>query len=669
MLTHATGEGSKCPANVRTRIVRRNRSRRLAVLAVSLAAACGPRATPPRPDMPDRIAIGDATVTAPAHWHYQQHAGYVTFDDPDRAVRVTIVGDAGADPVTAIAAAWRRVEPARAHVAGTPQELPDPGDWDAVTAIDYAPRNGRIAVARWRRSGSHRFVVLVEGDRAALDRREADIDVLEGSLRVPGMREQRLGARRALDPHALDSFVQRARSMLEVPGAAIAVIVDGDVVYQRAIGVRELGKPAPITVDTRFLIGSITKPMTTLMEAALVDAGVVRWNTPVVSVLPTFALGDPVLTRELQLWHMSCACTGMPRQDLEDLFQWNGVTAEDRLATMRTMKPTTKLGETFQYSNLMVAAGGFIAAHAFAPDRPLGPAYAAAMERKVFGPIGMTSTTLDFATVERGDHAEPHALAIDGTTRAMPLSIERGVEPIAPAGGVWTTLRDMERYAAMELGDGVTRSGVRVVSAANMRERLRPRVRTGPSFYYGLGIGVGTYSGTPLIYHDGGSMGFGTTMFLLPDQRVGIIVLTNVRNGGPAEQLPFNAAVTRRIVELLFADAVPLAERKLAFYAKLHTRTPRATSTDHTWVNGVVGRYRDPALGDVVIRATATGADFDAGEWHSAIDREVDADGTVKLILLDPPFAGTPFAVGDGPSLTIPGYPGYELRRIPATTP
>src|SRR5204863_4608096 len=136
--------------------------------------------------------------------------------------------------------------------------------------------------------------------------------------------------------------------------------------------------------------------------------------------------------------------TGMPRQDLEDIFEWNGITPEARIAQMREMKPTTKLGETFQYSNLMVAAGGFAAAHAFAPDRPLAAAYAAAMDAKIFGPIGMTSTTVVLATAASGEHASPHALAIDGTTVEMPITIEGAVEPIAPAGAVWTTLRDME---------------------------------------------------------------------------------------------------------------------------------------------------------------------------------------------------------------------------------
>lgn len=640
------------------------RVRPIVLVGMTVLVAC---ASPTRPVRPAVIALGEATVAAPPGWYAEQRADRVTFTDPDRALRVTVVANAAADAATAIAAAWQLAAPGFALAPGEPDEMPDTGEWDAVTTIEYRPPTSehRAAIARWRKAGTRCVVVLVDGDRAAVERRAADIEVIEGSLRVPGMRELTLGGRRALDARQLDAFVERAMSELEVPGAAITVIEEGEVVYERALGVRALGAPAPITVDTRFLIGSITKPMTTLMQAALVDAGVLRWETRVVSVLPGFAIGDPAITRELRLWHMSCACTGMPRQDLEGLFEWDGVTPEARLAAMRTMKPTAKLGETFQYSNLMVAAGGFIAAHAFAPGRPLAEAYAAAMQAKVFGPIGMTSTTLDHAAVARGAHAVPHALAIDGTTRAMPLAIERGVEPIAPAGGVWTTLRDMERYVATELGDGVTPEGVRVVSAANMRERLRVRVRSSGTGGYGLGIGIGTYSGTREVAHDGGSMGFGTTMFTLPTEHIGIIIFTNVRNGGPREQLPFNAAVTRRIIELQFASAAPLAENKLAYYAKLRQNKPRVTSPDHGWVAPLVGTYHDPALGDVVIRATTSGADLDAGEWHTAIDQEVEPDGTAKLVVLDPPFAGGAFVVAPGPSLVIPGYTSYRFTRKP----
>jgi len=329
------------------------------------------------------------------------------------------------------------------------------------------------------------------------------------------------------------------------------------------------------------------------------------------------------------------------------------------------MRPTTKLGETFQYSNPMVAAGGYAAAHAFAPDRPLAAAYAAAMQAKIFGPIGMTSTTLDFATVARGEHAVPHALAIDGTTRAMPPSIERAVEPIAPAGGVWTTLRDMERYVATELAEGVAPGGARVVSAAQYRERTKLRVQSDDKEGYGLGIGVDIQAGLRTLSHNGGAFGFGTTMYLLPDQRAGIIIFTNIRNGGPKQQLPFNAAVTRRILEELFPGARPRADQQLAYYAKLHrdAARPRPRSADRAWIAPLAGTYRDAALGEIAIRQTADGALFDAGEWRTAIDRQVDADGTAQLILLDPPFAGGSLIVDPNGTLRVPGQTTYVFTR------
>jgi CubicO group peptidase (beta-lactamase class C family) len=98
--------------------------------------------------------------------------------------------------------------------------------------------------------------------------------------------------------------------------------------------------------------------MTSLLMAALVDRGKLAWDSPVSSLYPRFALGDAEATRKLTLKHTVCACTGLPRQDLEFLFEYRGVTPERRLEEMRAMKPTTGFGEAFQYSNPMVSAGG-----------------------------------------------------------------------------------------------------------------------------------------------------------------------------------------------------------------------------------------------------------------------------------------------------------------------
>lgn len=598
-------------------------------------------------------------LVPPSGWSVDHHV----FRDPDRALRVIVAATALDDPQLAVAAAWCNAAPEVLLAHAELDEPPPDGGWDREVNLEYAlpAAATREVRASYRRYRDHRYVILIDGDTKALAKRDAQIDTLIGGLHPAGMQEEQLaGPARAPVAKELDAFAERALKELEVPGAAIGVILDGKIVYERVLGVKTLGEPAPITPETRFLLASVSKPMTTFMEAALVDAGVLRWDTPVTTLLPSFALADPETTRELQLWHMSCACTGMPRQDMEGLFEWDGVTPEARIAVMKTMKPTTKLGETFQYSNPMVSAGGFAAAHAFAPDLPLAQAYAAAMQAKVFGPIGMTATTLDFATVAAGDHASPHALAIDGTTRAMPLAIERAVEPIAPAGAIWTTLHDLERYAMTELADGVAPDGRRVVSAANVRERRIQRVREDATSGYGLGIDLEDYHGLHLVAHDGGAFGFGTTLYLFPDQHAGIVMLTNIRNGNAKAQLPYVEAVRRRIVEALFAGARPLADKQLAYYVGLRTHAPVPASAP---LGDLAGRYHEPVLGDLELRDTPDGPVMDAGEWKSHVARVVDPDGSAKLVNLDPPFAGGAVLIGADHTLIVPDQTTYTFHR------
>ncbi|MBK9031169.1 MAG: beta-lactamase family protein [Myxococcales bacterium] len=492
---------------------------------------------------------------------------------------------------------------------------------------------------------------------------------------VAGDDEVLAGPVRPLDVAALDAFIDDARARLAVPGAAVAITRDGEVIYQHVVGVRRLGEPAPITVDTRFLLGSVTKPLTTLMEAALVDAGVVRWDDRVTTLLPGFALADAALTARLELWHMSCACSGVGAQDLDNIFEGE-VGPEARLAAMATMRPTAALGATYQYSNLMVAAGGYAAAHAAEPARGLGDAYAAVMQRTVFDPIGMTATTLALDAVERGDHASPHALALDGTTRAMPVAIEGGVRSIAPAGAAWSTVRDVARYVATEAARGVAPGGRRVVSAANVEARWRRRIADGdgPDSGYGLGVGVDRYHGVRLLGHDGGAFGFGTTVAVLPDLGVGVVILTNVRNGGAAEQLPFNAVVERAVLEALLVGARPEAAARLTALVQARAEADAAAgqgvelAPPPSWAAGLAGTYRDPRLGDVVVRPAVHGGSFDAGEWRSDFGRRARPDGVVELVLVDPPFAGTGLAIeGDAAHLRIvvpDALVTYRLERV-----
>lgn len=335
------------------------RSLRATPLALALIA-CGH--APARP-IPATAAAspalsGDTTLTMPSGttlaaskgWYVATSHDVVTLSDPERAAMIFVVERPETDALAAIAAAWQRVRPGFSlPVEGEPDAPPPHGGWDASLTVEYAAPKHRVVAATARRWRQMTWVALVDADAHAIERRGAQVETAVESIRPKGMEPESVvnDAVRPLDARALDAFLDDALVRLAVPGAAVAVVRGTKVIYERTLGVREAGKPARITPSTRFLLGSITKPMTTFMEAALVDAKVLAWDTPVTKLLPTFALGDDEVTRKVALWHMSCACTGMPRQDTEYLFEWANVTPEARLASMRTMKPTTGFGETF----------------------------------------------------------------------------------------------------------------------------------------------------------------------------------------------------------------------------------------------------------------------------------------------------------------------------------
>jgi CubicO group peptidase (beta-lactamase class C family) len=665
-----------------TRAPETRRGRSIAIaLALAFAIGCAPRARHLGEDTHVATPSG-ATLLAPKGWWLTQRKGALVLEDPERALVATWLETPEVDAMTAIDAAWQRIRPGFAlKVQQAPQRPPPTRGWESVTKVAYETRTAerRTVSALARRFAGTTYVALVDGDSGAASRRSAELSTALWSLQPPGMHEESFQGRpvRPFDEasaKALDAFLAASLARLEVPGAAVAVIAKGTVVYERALGVRALGKPDPVTVSTLFMMGSITKPMTTMMEAALVDDGAFEWDTPVSEVLPWFALGEPDVTRKLTMWHTACACTGMPQQDLETIFEFGQVTAEQRLAAMKTMKPTTGFGETFQYSNLMVAAGGYAAAHAYAPRLSLSAAYDAAMRAKVFEPAGMKSTTLDFAAAAaEADHAMPHAPAIDGVVRAIPLSIERSVVTIGPAGAAWSNLRDMERFAMLEMAKGVTPDGHRVVSEANLLERRKQRVRSGDEAGYGLGLVVGAFHGLPMVGHNGGLFGFGTMMFILPEQEIAIIVLTNVRNGGDWETLPFNTAVRRKVIEQLFAGAQDVAGPMVEFFAGARREAAAKRSAnlerapESAWARDLAGSYDNASLGSVRISPAAQGGTFDAGEWQSGFGRRREEDGTEKLVFVEPPFVGGEIIVagqGAGRTLTIQyGQMKYVFAR------
>jgi CubicO group peptidase (beta-lactamase class C family) len=345
------------------------------------------------------------------------------------------------------------------------------------------------------------------------------------------------------------------------------------------------------------------------------------------------------VTKQVLVHHTVCACTGMPRQDLEMLFEYRGVTPELRLGSLKTMVPTTKFGETFQYSNLLVMAGGYAAAHALYPKLELGAAFDKAMQKQVFDPLGMKGTTYDFKRAAGADHATPHAFDLAGTISAIPLDDETWVTTVRPAGGQWSSVHDYARVLQLELGKGML-DGKRVVSEANLLERRKPQVRISDELSYGMGLVVGTMNGVPVVTHDGGTAGFTTDYFWLPEHGVGVVIVSNV---GASDM--FVSAVRRRIYEELF-DAEARAETDLARQVAEQKKDAAVQlgqvklDVDPTWLAPLLGAWSTPGLGRIEVSVHDGKVVVDAGEWRVSAGEKHGTDGTHALETTGAPFAG-----------------------------
>ena len=451
----------------------------------------------------------------------------------------------------------------------------------------------------------------------------------------------------------LGTFVDQARMALGVPGVSIGLIQDGKIVFAGGFGVRELGSKTKVDADTAYLIASNTKAMTTLMLAKLVERGKLSWDAPVTSVLPGFKLGDADTTREVMVKHLICACTGLPRQGLEWLLEFKHATPATMLAALATIQPTSKLGEVYQASSSLAGAAGFVGGHVAYPALELGAAYDKAMQTLVFDPLGMTATTFDYQRALRGNHASPHASDVDGKPARAAMAINYAMISMRPAGGAWSTVRDLLKYVQMELGGGVLPSGKRYIAAEPLLARRAPQVAIGQDSTYGMGLVVETTYGIPVVHHGGDLVGYHADMLWLPDHGIGAVILTNGDAGGALRDL-----FPRKLLEVLFdgrpeADAAMAATVKAYFEQIDAGRRLLTVPADPAEAGKLAAHYTSAALGELTVTHPDAATVFDFGEWKSEVASRKNPDGSVSFVTITPGCAGFAVVVGDGAPRTL----------------
>jgi len=281
------------------------------------------------------------------------------------------------------------------------------------------------------------------------------------------------------------------------------------------------------------------------------------------------------------------------------------------------------------------------------PGTELGKAYDQAMQKKVFEPLGMTRTTFDYAKALKGDVAMPHGDDVDGKVMRDRMEVHYSIYPARPAGGVWTSARDLARYVQMELAKGVLPDGKRLVSEKNLLARYEKKVTLGEDATYGMALMVDKRYGVPVVHHGGDLPGYHSDMIWLPEHGVGAVILINSDSG-----VPIRGLLQRRLQEVLF-DGKPEAEETLAGVvsrrkaAIAKERERLVVPADPELVAKLGKRYACKELGDVKVVQDGKTTVFDTGEWKSTVASRKNDDGSVSFITIEPSVAGFEFVVGD----------------------
>jgi len=460
-------------------------------------------------------------------------------------------------------------------------------------------------------------------------------------------------------PPDLDAFVERVLDAFEVPGAGVAIVRDGEVILARGYGVRTLGEPAPVDAHTRFGIASNTKAFTSTALGLLVEEGKLKWDAPVVTYLPWFQMWDPWVTREITVRDLLVHRSGLGLGQ-GDLLGWppSDLTREEIVHAVRYLEPATSFRSAYAYDNILYHVAALVI------EAVSGQTWEEFVAGRIVWPLGMSETRVTRAsTREGGNVATPHA-RVDGVVRAVkPFDASN----TNAAGGINSTAYDMAKWLIVQLDSGRVEGGYPLFAPATTRQLWRAvtpmpigdpapeLVVLRPNFRgYGLGFVIQDYRGHKVVTHTGGLPGYVSRLMMVPDMKLGVMVLTNQEAGAAFQAITYNILdhyMGTPDVDWVAAYEAVLARRdqRLAAMREETTASRDADSRPSLPLSGYAGTYADPWYGDVIVAqegddlvirfshtASLVGSmehwqyDTFIARWY---DRELRADAYVTFVL------------------------------------
>jgi CubicO group peptidase (beta-lactamase class C family) len=410
-------------------------------------------------------------------------------------------------------------------------------------------------------------------------------------------------------PADIDRLAATVQQTFDVPGMSVAIVKDGQVLFAKGYGVRAVGKPDTVDADTLFGIGSNTKAFTVAALATLVDQGKLGWDDKVIDRLPDFRLYDPYVTRELTvrdlLTHRSGL--GLGSGDLM-LFPPSDFTRDQIIHNLRYLQPASSFRSKYAYDNLLyVAAGQLI-------PTLTGTSWEDYVQTRILDRLGGGCKATLSLTAGDPDVARPHVV-IDGRLTEVAPDPSTAYDP---AGSIQCSANGMAAWANLQLADGHFRDGATLFSSAAHKEMWTAQTivpvqpdqgaLTGTRFrHYGFGWFLEDYEGSERVWHTGGLIGMVSYVSLLPDQHVGVIVLTNQQSGGAISAMmqslldPFLGQPQRDWVGIWKKKEVDQAAREVKADQDADAAIKAAGGKAFLPLDAYVGVYHDPWRGDATV--------------------------------------------------------------------
>jgi CubicO group peptidase (beta-lactamase class C family) len=345
----------------------------------------------------------------------------------------------------------------------------------------------------------------------------------------------------------LRAHIRKSLEATKVPGLGVGIIKDGKVILAEGFGTRDTNTGLPLDSQSIFLIGSSTKPFTTTALAMLVDDGLVDWDAPVRTYVPTFGVhNDDYVSAYITVKDLVTHRTGVPESEVS----WMGstLTRKEMVATIQNANLSVGFREKFQYNNTMFMAAGYVAGQVTTST------YEEVIHDRILEPLGMSRTEFTDLSEEdppfRDNIAFPHVVE-DGSVERIEFEFEGAA--IRPAGTLASNIDDMLIWLRFNLNRG-KHAGKEFLSESGFQQLVTPHMhisqpRRADAFQnYGLGWFLEIYNGHKVVHHTGGATGTNTQVLFMPDDNIGMVLFTNA-----SSRLPSTLAYY--IVDLLTGNA------------------------------------------------------------------------------------------------------------------